>query len=162
MTSPMKATAWNTGWLFRHLDSQENFVPVTLPHDAMQAEPRTELSANGINGGWYEGRDYEYIRRFTPDKSLRNKTLMLEFEGVYHLAEVYLNGEKIAERPYGYTNFYADLTERIRFDRKQHFPPSEAKHNNNEGKPFSFGAESAIINMLGKSQQRGNPAVGRA
>ena len=53
-------------------------------------------------------------------------------------------------------------TERIRFDRKQHFPPSEAKHNNNEGKPFSFGAESAIIDMLGKNQQRGNPAVGRA
>ena len=70
----MKATAWNTGWLFRHLDSQENFVPVTLPHDAMQAEPRTELSANGINGGWYEGRDYEYIRRFTPDKSLRSNS----------------------------------------------------------------------------------------
>ena len=114
----MKATAWNTGWLFRHLNSQENFVPVTLPHDAMQAEPRTELSANGINGGWYEGRDYEYIRRFTPDKSLRSKTLMLEFEGVYHLAEVYLNGEKIAERPYGYTNFYADLTDRVRFDEE--------------------------------------------
>ena len=118
MIFPMKATAWNTGWLFRHLDSQENFVPVTIPHDAMQAEPRTELSANGINGGWYEGRDYEYIRRFTPDKSMRNKTLMLEFEGVYHLAEVYLNGEKIAERPYGYTNFYADLTDRIRFDEE--------------------------------------------
>ena len=118
MIFPMKATAWNTGWLFRHLDSQENFVPVTLPHDAMQAEPRTELSANGINGGWYEGRDYEYIRRFTPDKSLRSKTLMLEFEGVYHLAEVYLNGEKIAERPYGYTNFYADLTDRVRFDEE--------------------------------------------
>ena len=118
MIFPMKATAWNTGWLFRHLDSQENFVPVTLPHDAMQAEPRTELSANGINGGWYEGRDYEYIRRFTPDKSLRSKTLMLEFEGVYHLAEVYLNGEKVAERPYGYTNFYADLTDRVRFDEE--------------------------------------------
>ena len=118
MIFPMKATAWNTGWLFRHLDSQENFVPVTLPHDAMQAEPRTELSANGINGGWYEGRDYEYIRRFIPDKSLRSKTLMLEFEGVYHLAEVYLNGEKIAERPYGYTNFYADLTDRVRFDEE--------------------------------------------
>jgi hypothetical protein len=42
------------------------------------------------------------------------------------------------------------------------FPPPEAKHNNNEGKPFSFGAESAIIDMLGKNQQRGNPAVGRA
>ena len=110
MTSPMKATAWNTDWLFRHLDSQENFVPVTIPHDAMQAEPRTELSANGINGGWYEGRDYEYIRRFTPDKSLRSKTLMLEFEGVYH------HGGGVPERREdcrcartATRNFYADL-----------------------------------------------------
>ncbi len=109
----MKSTAWNTGWLFRHLDSDEPFVPVSIPHDAMQAEPRNELSPGGINTGWYEGRDYEYIRRFTPDKSFLNKTVLLEFEGIYHLAEVYLNGEKRCERPYGYTNFYADLSDHL-------------------------------------------------
>lgn len=110
----MKSTAWNTGWLFRHLDSDESFVPVSIPHDAMQAEPRNELSPGGINTGWYEGRDYEYIRRFTPDKFFANKTVLLEFEGIYHLAEVYLNGEKRCERPYGYTNFYADLSDHLR------------------------------------------------
>lgn len=110
----MKSTAWNTGWLFRHLDSDESFVPVSIPHDAMQAEPRNELSPSGINTGWYEGRDYEYIRRFTPDKFFANKTVLLEFEGIYHLAEVYLNGEKRCERPYGYTNFYADLSDHLR------------------------------------------------
>ncbi len=110
----MKSTTWNTGWLFRHLDSDEPFVPVSIPHDAMQAEPRNELSPGGVNTGWYEGRDYEYIRRFTPDKSFANKTVLLEFEGVYHLAEVYLNGEKRCERPYGYTNFYADLSDHLR------------------------------------------------
>ncbi len=109
----MKSTAWNTGWLFRHLDSDEPFVPVSIPHDAMQAEPRNELSPGGINTGWYEGRDYEYIRRFTPDKTFANKTVLLEFEGIYHLAEVYLNGEKRCERPYGYTNFYADLSDHL-------------------------------------------------
>ena len=38
---------------------------------------------------------------------------MLEFEGVYHNAEVHLNGEKIASCPYGYSDFYADLTGKL-------------------------------------------------
>ena len=31
---------------------------------------------------------------------------MLEFEGVYRNSEVYLNGEKLSYRPYGYIGFY--------------------------------------------------------
>ena len=38
---------------------------------------------------------------------------VLEFEGVYHNAEVHLNGEKIASCPYGYSDFYADLTGKL-------------------------------------------------
>ena len=34
---------------------------------------------------------------------------MLEFEGVYRKAEVFVNGKKAAFRPYGYTNFYVEL-----------------------------------------------------
>lgn len=41
---------------------------------------------------------------------------MLEFEGVYHNAEVWLNGEKLAFNPYGYTDFKADLTGKLDFD----------------------------------------------
>ena len=104
----MKATSLLTGWTCRHLGDTAPGKPVTLPHDAMLAEPRTALSAGGTNTGWYEGYDYEYRRTLTVPENELADTRILEFEGVYHNAEVWLNGQKAAFRPYGYTNFYVD------------------------------------------------------
>ena len=104
----MKATSLLTGWTCRHLGDTAPGKPVTLPHDAMLAEPRTALSAGGTNTGWYEGHDYEYQRTLTIPETELTDTHILEFEGVYHNAEVWLNGQKAAFRPYGYTNFYVD------------------------------------------------------
>ena len=104
----MKATPLLTGWTCRHLGDTAPGKTVTLPHDAMLAEPRTALSAGGTNTGWYEGYDYEYRRTLTVPENELADTHILEFEGVYHNAEVWLNGQKAAFRPYGYTNFYVD------------------------------------------------------
>ena len=104
----MKATSLLTGWTCRHLGDTAPGKTVTLPHDAMLAEPRTALSAGGTNTGWYEGYDYEYRRTLTVPENTLADTHILEFEGVYHNAEVWLNGQKAAFRPYGYTNFYVD------------------------------------------------------
>ena len=104
----MKATPLLTGWTCRHLGDTAPGKAVTLPHDAMLAEPRTALSAGGTNTGWYEGYDYEYRRTLTVPENELADTHILEFEGVYHNAEVWLNGQKAAFRPYGYTNFYVD------------------------------------------------------
>lgn len=104
----MKATPLLTGWTCRHLGDTTPGKTVTLPHDAMLAEPRTALSAGGTNTGWYEGYDYEYRRTLTVPENELADTHILEFEGVYHNAEVWLNGQKAAFRPYGYTNFYVD------------------------------------------------------
>lgn len=104
----MKPTPLLTGWTCRHLGDTAPGKPVTLPHDAMLAEPRTALSAGGTNTGWYEGYDYEYQRTLTVPENELADTHILEFEGVYHNAEVWLNGQKAAFRPYGYTNFYVD------------------------------------------------------
>ena len=104
----MKATPLLTGWTCRHLGDTAPGKPVTLPHDAMLAEPRTAISAGGTNTGWYEGYDYEYQRTLTVPENELADTHILEFEGVYHNAEVWLNGQKAAFRPYGYTNFYVD------------------------------------------------------
>ena len=104
----MKATSLLTGWTCRHLGDTAPGKTVTLPHDAMLAEPRTALSAGGTNTGWYEGYDYEYRRTLTVPENALADTHILEFEGVYHNAEVWLNGQKAAFRPYGYTNFYVD------------------------------------------------------
>lgn len=106
----MKKISFHTGWTCKHLNETGAAVAVTLPHDAMFAEKRTETAAGGTNTGWYEGFDYEYEKRFTPDESYQGKTVIMEFEGVYRKAEVWIGDRQAAFRPYGYTNFYVDLT----------------------------------------------------
>ena len=48
----MRAIPFNTGWFVGRLGGEGQGRPVTLPHDAMISEPRSELSAGGINTGW--------------------------------------------------------------------------------------------------------------
>jgi beta-galactosidase len=112
----MREISFNEGWYCRHLDEEGMGAAVTLPHDAMLSERRTELSAGGINTGWYEGHDYCYTKKFTAPGEWADKSLILEFEGVYRKAEVWLNGEKLLFRPYGYTNFYVDITGKVKTD----------------------------------------------
>ncbi len=110
----MKSASLNSNWFYRHKDSNESFIQVSLPHDAMISEKRTSESAGGINTGWFEGRDYEYKRILEIDDTLMNSHLELEFEGVYHNCRVYLNEEEVAYRPYGYTNFYVDISGKVK------------------------------------------------
>ncbi|MCH9276775.1 DUF4982 domain-containing protein [Bifidobacterium amazonense] len=115
----MRAIGFNDGWSYRHLGAtDEPFVPVTLPHDAMLSEPRTPVAESGINSGWFEGRDYEYVRRFTPGEELAGRAMILEFEGVYHDAEVWIDGRQVAFRPYGYTDFSVDVSDALTVGRE--------------------------------------------
>jgi beta-galactosidase len=106
---------WNENWTVRCLTREKEPVTVTVPHDAMIDEPRSSESAGEGNIGWYIGGDYEYVKHFAAPLEWQGQTAMLEFEGVYHNAEVYLNGEKAAFRPYGYTNFYVDLNPFLKY-----------------------------------------------
>ena len=110
----MKRCDFNTGWTCRPLSREGDAVPVTLPHDAMRTERRVETSLGEGNIGWFEGGDYEYKKLFSVPSDLQGQTLILEFESVYHNAEVFLNGNKLAFRPYGYTNFYVDVTSHLK------------------------------------------------
>jgi len=115
----MRAISFNTGWTCRHkeplprLDGSNAARAVSIPHDAMLEEHRDALAPSGKNGCWFEGFDYLYEKTFTAPAEWAEKALLLEFEGVYQQAEVMLDGEKLAFRPYGYTNFYVDLTGKL-------------------------------------------------
>ncbi len=106
---------FNDNWQFRRLNKNEEWRGVTLPHDAMIYEKRTMDSEGGTNTGWYECFDYEYKKSFIVPAEYAGKILTFEFEGVYRNAEVYINGEKAAYRPYGYTNFYVKVNEFLKF-----------------------------------------------
>ncbi|MGO4945604.1 glycoside hydrolase family 2 TIM barrel-domain containing protein [Blautia sp. Sow4_E7] len=104
----MQKIDFNKDWICRCLTRDEAAYPVTLPHDAMLSEPRTQESTGEGNIGWYIGGDYEYTKNFFVPETYKDKKVLIEFEGIYHNGEVYINGKKAAYRPYGYTNFYVD------------------------------------------------------
>lgn len=93
----------------------EPFCAVSLPHDGAICEARSPDSDGGVNTGWFEAFDYEYVKTFEIPDAYKNKLVIFEFEGVYRDAEVFVNGVRVAERHYGYTNFYVDASEFLAF-----------------------------------------------
>ncbi len=90
-----------------------------LPDDAMLRENRSPKAKSGSGGAFFDGGKYIYRKDWQVSEEFCRKTLFLEFEGVYQKASVLLNGEKIAEHPYGYTGFLADATGRVREGRNE-------------------------------------------
>ncbi len=100
---------FNDHWYVKHLDEDGAGLLVNLPDDAMLREKRTATAVGGLNVGWFEGYDYLYTKTFTLTQNEAERHNVLEFEGVYRKAEVWVNGKQAAFRPYGYTNFYVEL-----------------------------------------------------
>lgn len=102
----MKIISMNTGFRCAHL-GENDWQDVTLPHDAMLAEPRNSDSPGGTNTGWFAAKDYEYMTEFAAPNDAR----YIEFEGVYHRSEVFLDGQKMYSHPNGYFGFKVPVTE---------------------------------------------------
>ena len=103
----MAKYSFNSGWQF-WADGRSEKQTVELPHDAMIHETRDPNCANAENSGFYPGGKYFYQKNLNVPKSYRDLTVILEFEGVYQKASVYINRQKAAYHPYGYTPFFVD------------------------------------------------------
>lgn len=82
---------------------------VNLPHDAMIHEKRRKDAATAGASAYFAEGTYEYRKSFFVPEEWKEKTALIEFEGIYQNASVFVNGKKAAERPYGYSNFFVDL-----------------------------------------------------
>ncbi len=101
---------FNRGWSVYKEGFESGVREVNLPHDAMIYEARSKEAATAGACGYFEGGKYIYTKKFNAPAEWEGKVVFIEFEAVYKNAAVYLNGELVAERPYGYSNFYAELT----------------------------------------------------
>ncbi len=87
---------------------------LSLPHDwaiegpfDSKANPHT--GALPISGtGWYR-------KSFTVPDAAKDRYLSIMFDGAQNNAHVFLNGEEIGSRPYGYISFSVDLTGHLKF-----------------------------------------------
>ncbi|MBT2227845.1 hypothetical protein KLK06_18510 [Nonomuraea sp. NEAU-A123] len=90
------------------------FEPVTVPHDAMITRDR-EATMDGAGSAYFPGGAYEYRKTFFAPEEHRGKRIVLEFEGVYRDATVFVNGNYAGQRPYGYSQFFIDVDRFLRF-----------------------------------------------
>jgi hypothetical protein len=90
-------------------------VPVTLPHDAIRDLPRSADSDQGVHTGYHPGGAFTYEKTFDVPVEWREKTVILEFEGVYRDAVVAVNGDFAAHEPNGYAAFSVVLDPFLRY-----------------------------------------------
>ena len=83
---------------------------VDLPHDFSIIQGITPNAPSAASTGFFPGGVADYKKTFFVPEEWRGKKVYLEFEGVYMHATVRLNHSIVAQHPYGYTSFHADLT----------------------------------------------------
>ena len=104
----MIRTSFNHGWEVRRkadpapgAAADPEWSQVTLPHDAMIGRAREPAAGRGP--GFFPGGVYEYRKVFYVPEEHRAKRVIIEFEGVYRDAMIYVNGDFAAQCPYGYS-----------------------------------------------------------
>ena len=110
----MKKTLWNNNWNFSDRNGRLLSCVVDLPHDAMLLEERVPGLANGSATGYFPGGYYVYEKALTLSEEEARGRVALEFEGVYQKSKVFLNGELLGGRIYGYSDFLVDLSGKVR------------------------------------------------
>ena len=109
----MRRIDCNGNWSVEKEGTGENRA-VHLPHDGMIYEKRDKDAAPaGACAYFHEGK-YIYRKKIMVPAEWTGRAVILECEGVYQNASVLVNGEELNRWPYGYTNFYTDLTGHLR------------------------------------------------
>jgi len=83
---------------------------VDLPHDWSIEGPFAETEPTAGPGGYLPTGIGWYRKRFRIPETYRNRKIAVEFDGVYQNSEVWINGNYLGKRPFGYITFAYDLT----------------------------------------------------
>lgn len=130
----------NFGWKFKAGDPEgaesvamddSAWGDVNLPHDfqisqpwvAPSAEERPDLTNQMANiasrlssRGFKEMGTGWYRKTITPCASWKGKRVLLDFEGIMLVGDVYLNGKRVGGTDYGYLGFETDITDLLDYD----------------------------------------------
>ncbi|MBT1702178.1 beta-galactosidase GalB [Chryseosolibacter indicus] len=86
-----------------------------LPHDWSIEGSFDENSPAGVGGGALTGGTGWYRKNFVLQQDLKGKKVFLQFDGIYHNSEVWINGNYLGKRPNGYISFEYDVTPHVKF-----------------------------------------------
>ncbi|MGN7990336.1 glycoside hydrolase family 2 TIM barrel-domain containing protein [Pedobacter sp. 22226] len=83
---------------------------LTLPHDwSIEGKFDEKNPAKPEGGGLPTGIGW-YRKEFTAPANFKDRLITIEFDGVYKNSEVWVNGEYLGKRPYGYSSFSYEIS----------------------------------------------------
>jgi beta-galactosidase len=98
-------------WAIKGPFDQEIDLQVVKVQQDMEKKARTRTGRTGalphIGVGWYR-------KTFSLSEFKEGKKALLVFDGAMSDAQVYLNGQKVGNHPYGYAYFYFDITDYVK------------------------------------------------
>jgi beta-galactosidase len=94
---------------------------VDLPHDwSIEDLPGTSSpfdrnAAGQVSTGFTTGGTGWYRKTFVLAEADKGKRIVIQFDGIYMNPELWINGESLGSHPYGYTSFWYDITDKVKF-----------------------------------------------
>ena len=103
----------NDGWIY---NDDFNDLPegreVRIPHSV------SKTPFNYFSETIYQ-KESGYLKTFTISRKYKGKRFFIDFAGVAHRAEVYINGELLGEHNCGYTAFRFEITDYVKFGKNE-------------------------------------------
>ena len=122
--SPRYRSNFDAAWSFQLGDPEGAEKPgfdssewrkLDVPHD-WSVEGRFEADhPAGAPGGYLPAGIGWYRKSFELSEDLAGRHVFIEFDGVYMNSEVWINGQYLGKRPYGYLGFEYELTQHLNF-----------------------------------------------
>lgn len=162
----------NCGWQFHRGDvkniselksTQGGDDVVNLPHDFLIGQDwvapdaserpdnsdagsnvRSRLSSRGFKEmgiGWYR---YE----FTPKDEWKGKRIVLDFQGIMLVGDVYLNGKRIGGTDYGYLGFDIDLSKLLKWGQPNEIAVKADTQNSSNSRWFTGAGLYRDVNLI--------------
>jgi beta-galactosidase len=122
-TAQRTQTNFNNNWQFILEDnpsfSNENFDTsswknLNVPHDWSFEKGVRKGGDQGQGGGYHDGGIGWYRKQFSVNKKSLSKTTYINFDGVYMNSEVWVNGNHLGKRPYGYISFRYNISKYLK------------------------------------------------
>ncbi len=115
---------FDKGWRFILADSAQMSLAMyddsawrmlNVPHDWAIEGDFSASAPSGNSGGALPGGVGWYRKSFEVAAADKGKLFYIDFDGVYMNAKVWINGQLLGQRPYGYSSFRFDLTPHLKF-----------------------------------------------
>ena len=123
----LRGHSFNEGWKFCKGDiiegqnisyNDSNWEEVVLPHDWSIFNPIYRESPASHHGGYMDGGIGWYRKTFTIPTDYKDRKVFINFDGAYMNSQVWINGNSLGTRPYGYSSFQYDLTPYLNYGGK--------------------------------------------